>query len=102
MRDAAGQNQDVCAIVWADVDACMCRRAIPLAVALLHVSNPDMTALDTLSRLSHDADSEVAQSAVLALGECQILPCQKLLLMHCLIAYSLGGDIRNHMQWKFL
>ena len=46
----------------------VCRRAVPLAIALLHVSNPDMTALDTLSRLSHDADSEVAQSAVLSLG----------------------------------
>lgn len=46
----------------------VCRRAIPLAIALLNVSKPDMNALDTLSRLSHDADSEVAQSAVLALG----------------------------------
>lgn len=30
------------------------RRAVPLALALLNVSNPDMTVMDTLSRLSHD------------------------------------------------
>ena len=41
---------------------------MPLAVALLHVSNPDVQALDTLSRLSHDTDPDVAANAVLALG----------------------------------
>ncbi len=41
---------------------------MPLALALLNVSSPDMTAMDTLSRLSHDADGEVAQAAVLGLG----------------------------------
>ncbi len=41
---------------------------MPLALALLNVSKPDINAMDTLSRLSHDADSEVAQSAILALG----------------------------------
>ena len=44
------------------------RRAVPLAIAVLNISSPDMAAMDTLGRLSHDADSEVAQSAVLALG----------------------------------
>lgn len=44
------------------------RRAVPLAMALLNVSNPEMMAMDTLGRLSHDADPEVAQAAVLALG----------------------------------
>ena len=47
----------------------MCRRAIPLALALLNVSNPTLGAMDALSRLSHDTDAEVAQNAVLALGE---------------------------------
>lgn len=54
---------------------------MPLAVALLNVSNPDMTALDTLSRLSHDADSEVAQCAVLALGKLLGLPAVS--MEHC-------------------
>jgi len=45
-----------------------CRRAVPLAIALLNPSAPSMPAVDTLSRLTHDADSEVAQSAVLGLG----------------------------------
>lgn len=44
------------------------RRAVPLAIAILKVSDPDLLAMDTLSRLSHDADTEVAQNAVLALG----------------------------------
>ena len=41
---------------------------MPLAVALLNTSNPSLQALDLLSRLSHDSDSEVAQNAVLSLG----------------------------------
>ena len=49
--------------------ACLCRRAIPLALALLNVSNPTLGAMDALSRLSHDTDAEVAQNSVLALGE---------------------------------
>lgn len=44
------------------------RRAVPLALGLLCVSNPKLTVMDTLSKLSHDGDSEVAQSAILALG----------------------------------
>ena len=44
------------------------RQSVPLAVALLHVSNPDVQALDALSRLSHDTDADVAANAVLALG----------------------------------
>lgn len=44
------------------------RRAVPLGLAALHVSDPDMMTMDTLSRLSHDADLEVAQNAILALG----------------------------------
>eukprot|EP00887_Chlorella_sp_A99_P000106 scaffold16.g106.t1 len=44
------------------------QRGVPLALALLNVSNPEMTVMDTLSRLSHDTDGEVAAAAVLALG----------------------------------
>ncbi len=44
------------------------RRGVPLALALLNVSSPDATVVDTLGRLSHDADGEVAAAAVLALG----------------------------------
>jgi len=44
------------------------KRAVPLAIGLLNVSNPKMTIMDTLSKLSHDADPEVAQGAILALG----------------------------------
>lgn len=41
---------------------------MPLAVALLSVSNPTVGIMDTLSRLSHDSDQDVAQNAILALG----------------------------------
>lgn len=44
------------------------RRAVPLAFALLSVSNPEYTLIDTLSRLTHDVDAGVAQNAILALG----------------------------------
>ncbi|KAF2284106.1 hypothetical protein GH714_019070 [Hevea brasiliensis] len=36
------------------------RRAVPVALGLLCISNPKVNVMDTLSRLSHDADSEVA------------------------------------------
>lgn len=44
------------------------RKAVPLALALLGPSDPDMNVLDTLSRLSHDVNGEVAINAVLAIG----------------------------------
>jgi 26S proteasome regulatory subunit N1 len=46
------------------------RRAVPLAFALLHVSDPDYACVDTLSKLSHDADAEVAMNAIVGLGLC--------------------------------
>jgi len=44
------------------------RRAVPLAIALLCTSNPKLSILDTLSKLSHDADAATAHSAILAIG----------------------------------
>ncbi|KAM7492213.1 hypothetical protein LguiA_035134 [Lonicera macranthoides] len=44
------------------------RRAVPLALGLLCISNPKVNIMDTLSRLSHDADTEVAMAAVISLG----------------------------------
>jgi len=44
------------------------RRSVPLALGLLSISNPKVNVMDTLSRLSHDTDSEVAMAATLALG----------------------------------
>jgi 26S proteasome regulatory subunit N1 len=44
------------------------RRVVPLAIALLYVSNPDYSVIDQLSRLSHDTDAQVAQSAIFSLG----------------------------------
>lgn len=44
------------------------RRSVPLALGLLCISNPKVNVMDTLSRLSHDADTEVAMAAVISLG----------------------------------
>lgn len=44
------------------------RKGVPLALAILNVSNPDVAVIDTLGRLSHDADEHVAMSALISLG----------------------------------
>lgn len=44
------------------------KRAVPLALAILYVSNPDFGVIDQLSRLSHDPDTEISQNAILAMG----------------------------------
>lgn len=44
------------------------RRAVPLALGLLSVSNPKLNILDTLSKFSHDSDAEVAHNAIFAMG----------------------------------
>lgn len=44
------------------------RRAVPLALGLISVSNPKLTILDTLSKFSHDNDAEVAHNAIFAMG----------------------------------
>jgi 26S proteasome regulatory subunit N1 len=44
------------------------RRIVPLAFALLFVSNPDYGVIDQLSRLSHDNDHELAMNAIFGLG----------------------------------
>ena len=45
------------------------RRATPLALALLSASNPaNMLVIDTLSKLSHDQDQEVATNAIIGMG----------------------------------
>lgn len=44
------------------------RRAVPLSLGLLCASNPLLPVLDTLSKYSHDNDSEVAVNAIFAMG----------------------------------
>merc|ERR1740130_433767 len=44
------------------------KKAVPLALALLSISNPEMSVTDHLSRLSHDPEPEISQNAILALG----------------------------------
>lgn len=44
------------------------KRAVPLALGLLSVSNPKLHILDTLSKFSHDSDPEVAHNSIFGLG----------------------------------
>jgi len=45
------------------------RRAVPLALAMLSVSNPNNSSVvDTLSKLSHDQDVETATNAIVSMG----------------------------------
>lgn len=44
------------------------KRSVPLALALISVSNPKLNILETLSKFSHDTDPEVAYNAIFALG----------------------------------
>ncbi|TMS38040.1 hypothetical protein L596_004853 [Steinernema carpocapsae] len=44
------------------------RRAVPLALALISISNPQLNILETLSKYSHDSDAETAHNAILAMG----------------------------------
>jgi 26S proteasome regulatory subunit N1 len=44
------------------------RRAVPIALAMLHLSNPKVNVIDTLSKLSHDSDQDVALGAILSMG----------------------------------
>lgn len=44
------------------------KRAVPLAMGLLSVSNPKINILDTLSKFSHDSDPEVAHNSIFGLG----------------------------------
>ena len=46
----------------------MIKRAVPLALALLSVSNPKLNIIDTLSKFSHDADHEVSYNSIFAMG----------------------------------
>ena len=44
------------------------KRAVPLALALVSPSNPQVNLLDTLGKYSHDSDLEVAYNAIFAMG----------------------------------
>jgi len=44
------------------------KRAVPLSLAVLNISNPDFAVIDQLSRLSHDPDAEMSQNAIMSLG----------------------------------
>ncbi|CAH8460919.1 unnamed protein product [Schistosoma rodhaini] len=44
------------------------KRAVPLALALCYVSNPQLKVLDTLSKFSHDSDAELSHNSIIAMG----------------------------------
>lgn len=44
------------------------RKAVPLAIALTSVSNPQLSVIDILTKYSHDIDDDVACNAIFGLG----------------------------------
>lgn len=44
------------------------RRAVPLSLALCHISDPEYSIVDVLSKLTHDQNDETAQAAIFSLG----------------------------------
>jgi len=44
------------------------KKSVPLALALTSISNPKLNILETLSKFSHDSDTEVASNAIFAMG----------------------------------
>lgn len=41
---------------------------MPLALAMLNLSNPKINVMDILFKLAYDTDTEIAERAILALG----------------------------------
>lgn len=44
------------------------RRAVPLGIGLLSTSNPQVNIIESLSRMSHDQDTDVAINAIFSMG----------------------------------
>lgn len=44
------------------------KRVVPLALAMLNLSNPKIGVMDILLKLAYDTDTETAERAILALG----------------------------------
>uniref|UniRef100_A0A8D8S6N1 26S proteasome non-ATPase regulatory subunit 1 n=1 Tax=Cacopsylla melanoneura TaxID=428564 RepID=A0A8D8S6N1_9HEMI len=44
------------------------RRAVPLAIALCSMSNPQLNVIDVLNKYSHDLDEELAHNAIFSMG----------------------------------
>lgn len=44
------------------------KRVIPLALAILNLSNPKINVMDILFKLAYDTDTELAERSIIALG----------------------------------
>lgn len=44
------------------------KRIVPMALAVLSISNPKISAMDVLSKMAYDTDSEIAERAIVCLG----------------------------------
>jgi 26S proteasome regulatory subunit N1 len=75
------------------------RRAVPLALGVLHLSNPKVSVIDTLAKLSHDADGDVALNAIFSMGLIGAGTNNARLagLLRQLAAYY--AKVRMHISW---
>ena len=62
------------------------RRAVPLAIALTSVSNPQLHIIDTLSKFSHDSDGEVAYNG----KDLNRFTFNHLIIFYILAIFSMG------------
>lgn len=44
------------------------KRIVPLALAVLSISNPKISVMDLLFKLAYDTDSEIAERSIICLG----------------------------------
>lgn len=44
------------------------KRIVPIALAMLNISNPKIGVMDILYKLAYDTDSEIAERAIVCLG----------------------------------
>ncbi|CAH8457870.1 unnamed protein product [Heterobilharzia americana] len=65
------------------------KRAVPLALALCYVSNPQLKVLDTLSKFSHDSDAELSYNSILAMGIVGAAMLRQLAVYHSRDPYNL-------------
>ena len=44
------------------------KKIVPLAIGLLRVSNPDVSAIEMLTKLAYDSNDDIARNSIFALG----------------------------------
>lgn len=75
------------------------RRAVPLALALVSPSNPQLNILEILSKYSHDSDADTARNAIFALGivGAGTNNARLVTMLRQLASYHAKDQVRNYL-----